>query len=223
MISLKATISGRGVLPHWVKVAVIAFVLLMPSVWAPAANAAPANPAATRVFLMRGVLNIFSLGMDEIASRLQAQGIPAEVSNHMLWEAVADEAAADYKSGRIHNIVLVGHSSGATVLPDMVARLSQRGVPVALAIGLDSVFQTSLQGRVGRYINLYVANGSGTRVAATKGFHGTLENVNVDTVPGVGHLTIDKNEVIQRKVMAEIDAVAFGRTAARPVAAPAPQ
>jgi hypothetical protein len=37
-----------------------------------------------------------------------------------------------------------------------------------------------------------------------------LENVNVQNVPGVGHVTIDKNEIIQRKVISAIDAVAFG-------------
>ena len=127
------------------------------------------------------------------------------------WSALADEAAADYRSGKIHTIILVGHSSGATVLPDMVARLSQQGAPVKLAIGLDSVFRTSLQGHVGRYINFYVGNGNGEPVTRAGHLHGTLENVNVQNVPGVGHLTIEKNEIMQRKVISAIDAVALGR------------
>jgi hypothetical protein len=109
----------------------------------------------------------------------------------------------------VRTIVLVGHSSGATVLPDMVARLDQLGAPVKLAIGLDSVFRTSLSGRVGRYINFYIGNGNGEPVARTSQLHGSLENVNVQNVPGVGHITIDKNEIIQRKVISAIDAVAF--------------
>jgi hypothetical protein len=169
------------------------------------AQAAPAESGA-HVFLVRGVLNIFSLGLDQIAYRLQEQGITATVSNHMLWASIADEAAAEYKSGRIKTIILVGHSSGATCLPDIVARLDRQGVPVKLAIGLDSVFHTSLAGRVGHYINFYVANGSGTRVQQAKDFHGKLENVDVETVPGVSHLTIDKNQQMQQKVIAEIDA-----------------
>jgi hypothetical protein len=43
-------------------------------------------------------------------------------------------------------------------------------------------------------------------VESTKNFHGTLENVDVESVPGVSHLTIDKNELIQQKVIAAIDA-----------------
>jgi hypothetical protein len=186
------------------------------------ANAAPtAQAAQTRVYLMRGLLNIFSLGMDQIANRLEQQGIGASVHNHMLWASVADDAAAAYRSGRIKTIILVGHSSGATVLPDMVARLSAQGVPVKLAIGLDSVFHTSLSGKVGRYINFYIANGAGTRVEKTRNFSGELDNVDVERVPGISHVSIDKNELIQQKVIAAIDAAVASGPGAEP-AAPKP-
>ncbi len=210
--------SGRG----WLKVAATALLLLAMPMASARVHAAPAAPPSAHVYLMRGVLNIFSLGLDQIAARLQRQGIAASVHNHMLWASVADDAAAEYHSGRAKVIILVGHSSGATCLPDMVERLTAEGVPVKLAIGLDSVFHTSLSGRVGKYINFYVANGAGTRVEKTKNFQGALENVDVENVPGVGHLTIDKNEVMQEKVIAAIDAAVAsgpGRTpAVRPVA-----
>lgn len=187
----------------------IAVLLLGSPLLSRAAYAAP-EAAPAHVYLVRGVLNIFSLGMDEIAAKLERQGIRASVHNHLVWASIAADAAAEYKSGRVKTIILVGHSSGATCLPDIVARLSQQGVPVKLAIGLDSVFHTSLAGRVGRYINFYVANGAGTRVEKTKNFRGTLENVDVETVPGVSHLTIDKNQLMQQKVIAAIDAAVFG-------------
>ncbi|MEI9922959.1 MAG: hypothetical protein WDN50_04985 [Bradyrhizobium sp.] len=172
-------------------------------------EAAPASTA--HVYLLRGVLNIFSMGLDDIAAKLEAQGIPVTVTNYLGWASLAERAAADYKSGKVRTIILVGHSSGATVLPDMVARLDQLGAPVKLAIGLDSVFRTSLHGRVGRYINFYIANGNGEPVKPTSNLHGTLENVNVQDVPGVRHLNIEKNEIMQRKVISAIDAVALGR------------
>lgn len=195
--------------PRWsFSLRVAAIVVLLAGVTAQGrpAQAAPAEPAPAHVYLIRGVLNIFSLGMDQMAARLQQQGINATVHNHMLWASIADDAAAEYKSGRVKTIILVGHSSGATVLPDIVARLDQQGVPVKLAVGLDSVFRTALAGHVGRYVNFYVASGYGTRVEQTRGFQGKLENIDVETVPGVSHLTIDKNELMQRKVIAEIDA-----------------
>jgi len=195
------------------RAAAMVLLLLTLSIGTTAEAAVPATGAASvHVYLLRGVLNIFSLGLDDIAAKLQAQGIPVTITNYLAWPALADEAAAEYRSGRVRTIILVGHSSGATVLPDMVARLDQLGAPVKLAIGLDSVFRTSLQGRVGRYINFYVASGNGEPVARTNRLHGTLENVNVQNVPGVGHLTIDKNQIMQGKVIGAIDAVAFGRS-----------
>jgi hypothetical protein len=183
-------------------------VLLPPTASHAVPSAQPANGA--HVYLMRGVLNIFSLGLDGIAAKLEAQGIPVTITNYLGWAAVADEAAADYRSGKVKTIILVGHSSGATILPDMVSRLDHLGAPVKLAIGLDSVFRTSLTGRVGRYVNYYIGSGNGEPVAATKGLHGTLENVNVSSVPGVGHLTIEKSEIMQRRVIGDIDSVVFG-------------
>jgi hypothetical protein len=209
------TESARGFrLPGrlWLRsLAAVAMMLLLTQPIGAGATAAvpPSSGTAPHVYLLRGLLNIFSLGLDGIASQLEAQGIPTTIVNYLAWESLADEAAADFKSGRVKTIILVGHSSGATVLPDVVARLDQLGAPVKLAIGLDSIYRTSLSGRVGRYINFYIANGNGEPVAATKKLRGSLENVNVQDVPGIGHMTIDKNEVIQRKVISAIDAVAF--------------
>ena len=112
------------------------------------------------------------MGMDQIAYKLEQRGIATTVTNYLLWSSVADDAAAAYKSGKVRTIILVGHSSGATALPDMVDRLTRLGAPVKLAIGLDSVFQTTLSGKVGRYINFYIGNGAGTRVARGKNLQG---------------------------------------------------
>lgn len=199
----------------------VAAVLLAVPVSTTASHAVPASGAnGAHVYLMRGVLNVFSLGLDDIASKLEAQGIPVTVTNYLGWASVADEAAADYRSGKVKTIILVGHSSGATILPDMVERLSLQGAPVKLAIGLDSVFRTSLSGRVGRYVNYYIGSGNGEPVAPTKQLHGTLENVNVSNVPGVGHLTIEKSEIMQRRVIGDIDAVVFGSRPKEVSAAP---
>jgi hypothetical protein len=183
--------------------AVIALLLTVPGS-ARAQGPSTVRPTA-HVYLLRGVLNVFSMGMDQIAYKLEQRGIATTVTNYLLWSSVADEAAAAYKSGKVRTIILVGHSSGATVLPDMVERLTRAGAPVKLAIGLDSVFQTTLSGKVGRYINFYIGNGAGTRVARGKNLQGELSNVDVENTPGgVGHITIDKNEIIQQKVISAI-------------------
>jgi hypothetical protein len=198
-----------------IKARLIALLLLsLPFATCTAQAKAPAT--GTRVYLLRGLMNVFSLGLDQIGTKLQAQGIPVTVANFVSWSSLADEAAAEYKSGRVRTVILVGHSAGATVLPDMVARLSELGVPVKLAIGLDSTFRTQLAGHADRYINFYIASGVGEPVVRTKGFRGALENVDVQSVPGVGHISIDKNELIQQKVISAIDAVVFSRQGSAP-------
>jgi hypothetical protein len=192
-----------------IQVGLIALLVCLPFAASTANATAPATGA--RVYLLRGLMNIFSLGLDDIATKLQAQGIPVIVANFASWSSLAEDAAAEYRSGRLRTIILVGHSVGATILPDMVARLSQRGVPVKLAIGLDSTFRTNLAGHADRYVNFYIANGVGEPVTRSNDFRGVLENVNVQSVPGVGHISIDKNRIIQQKVISAIDAVVFSR------------
>ncbi len=203
--------TGAGIWSLVRRVLAPLLLLLMMSGAPVHAAAALSAASTTHVYLLRGVLNIFSLGLDDIAARLQAQGIPVTVANFVSWSSLADEAAADYKRGRLKTIILVGHSSGATALPDMVAKLGQLGVPVKLAIGLDSVFRTKLAGNAEHYINFYVGNGAGEPVTRTQNFHGKLDNVDVGGT-GVGHLTIDKNQYMQQRVISAIDAAVFGRS-----------
>ena len=169
-------------------------------------GAAPANGAArsAHVYLFRGLMNVFSLGMDEIATELGKLGIPASVYNHLSWSSVADSAAADYKSGKVKTIILVGHSAGATAVTSAAERIGQLGVPVKLAIGLDPLSRVTASGRVGRYLNFYVGNGAGQQVAKGSKFNGSLQNVNVQGMSDVGHFNIDKNRALQARVIREI-------------------
>jgi hypothetical protein len=58
-------------------------------------------------------------------------------------------------------------------------------------------------------------------VEKTKNFNGELDNVDVERVPGISHVSIDKNEVIQQKVIAAIDAAVASGPSIDP-AAPKP-
>lgn len=184
---------------------VAALMLLLGPTFGAGAAPGTTHPHA-HVYLLRGVMNVFSLGMDEIAAKLQQQGIEASVHNHLMWSALAEEAAAEYKSGRVRTIILVGHSIGASAIASMAARLGELGVPVKLVIGLDPVTQATATGNVGLYINYYVGNGVGERVARSQKFKGTLENVDVERMPNMGHLTIDKDRALQEKVIRAIRA-----------------
>ncbi|MDE1973926.1 MAG: hypothetical protein KGI48_12150 [Hyphomicrobiales bacterium] len=170
-----------------------------------AQTAAPAK-AYDHVYLLRGAFNIFSLGMDEIADRLQRRGVRTTVANYLSWESLADEAIAEYKSGQARAIILVGHSSGASAVAEMAARLGQHGVPVKLAIGLDPTSRMVASGHVDRYINYYIADGMGLAVVRGKQFTGVLQNIDVEKNPALNHFNIDKNRALQDRVVSEIRA-----------------
>jgi hypothetical protein len=165
---------------------------------------------AHHVYLLRGAFNVFSLGLDQIADNLRVQGINATVDNYLGWETLADEATAEYKSGRVRTIVLVGHSSGAVAVTSMAARLGERGVPVKLAIGLDPTSPMTASGHVDRYVNYYIANGYGFAVERGPQFTGVLQNVDVEKMPDIGHFSIEKNHELQEKVIRDIRAAALG-------------
>jgi hypothetical protein len=120
------------------------------------------------------------------------------------WSSVADSAAADYKSGKLRTIILVGHSAGATAVTSAAERLGQLGVPVKLAIGLDPLTRATASGRVSRYINFYVGNGAGQQVGKSAKFSGKLQNINVQNMSDVGHFNIDKHRAVQARVIREI-------------------
>jgi pimeloyl-ACP methyl ester carboxylesterase len=173
----------------------------------------------THVFLMRGFANVFSIGMDQMAARLQRMGINASVENYLAWDAIVNEAAAEYRSGQTQNIVIVGHSSGATAVTAVAARLGEMGVPVKLAVALDPTTRAFAAGHVERYLNFYAPGGMGTLVDKGRDFTGNLQNISTAGYPGVGHFNIDKDPAIQERVIKEISAAARG-PAARPFAQP---
>jgi thioesterase domain-containing protein len=90
------------------------------------------------VYLLRGLMNIFSLGMDTLAEEIRRQGIYATVHNYAEWQTLADRAAVAYRAGREGPIIIIGHSLGADAVMEMSAYLGRRGVPVALAVPFDA-------------------------------------------------------------------------------------
>jgi hypothetical protein len=196
----------RGLLPrrcrHPLQAAALSLFLLVSVV---GANGAQVT-SSSHVYLLRGAFNVFSLGMDQIATNLRQQGIATTVANYLSWPTLAEEAAAEYKSGRVRTIILVGHSSGAVVITSMATHLSELGVPVKLAIGLDPTSHVAVSGHVDHYINYYIANGFGDPVEKGPGFSGALQNVDLEHMPDVSHFNIEKNRVMQGKVIRDIQA-----------------
>jgi pimeloyl-ACP methyl ester carboxylesterase len=170
-----------------------------------------ANPGAAQpqprahVYLLRGLLNIFSLGMDTLAEQLKRRGVDATVDNYAEWQTLADRAAADYKAGKEAPIILIGHSLGADAVMEMAAYLGRKGVPVALVVPFDGTKSFAASDNVARVLNLTQRDYAYMR--GGPGFHGTLANVDVSSDPSIDHINIDKSPRLHARVMAEVIAV----------------
>jgi hypothetical protein len=169
------------------------------------ASAAKPQPRA-HVYLLRGLLNIFSLGMDTLAEELKRHDVDATVHSYSEWQTLADQAAADYKAGKEAPIILVGHSLGADAVMEMAAYLDGKGVPVALVVPFDGTKSFAASNNVARVLNL-THSGTLTYMRGGPGFHGTLANVDVSSDPDIDHINIDKSPRLHARVVAEVLAV----------------
>jgi Thioesterase domain len=180
-------------------------------------NASIAQSRA-HVYLLRGLLNIFSLGMDTLAEELNHRGVYATVHNHTEWQTLADQAAANYRAGKEGPIILIGHSLGADAVMEMAAYLGHKGIPVALVVPFDGTQSYAASDNVGRVLNLtqreyaYMRRGSG--------FHGSLANVDVSSDHNIDHITIDKSPRLHARVISEVLAVVGSHRGEPPTPSP---
>jgi pimeloyl-ACP methyl ester carboxylesterase len=174
----------------------------------------PARPAPvgrTKVYLLRGFMNVFSLGMDQLAEELRQRHISAEVSNHLASSALASEAAAECKSGKITSIVIAGHSLGATAAVSMAEELQKAGVRVALVMMLDPITRSAVPSNVQRLKNFYLSDGVGATVQPGEHFRGSLQNVDLKGKPGLGHISMATSPILHKQMLEYILGAAGSR------------
>jgi hypothetical protein len=173
--------------------------------------AAPVPHPHQRVYLLRGFMNVFSLGMDQLAAELRQRNIEAVVANHTLSSFYADEAIRDCKAGLISSIAIVGHSLGATAAVGMADQLSSAGVKVGLVVTVDPVTPSEVHGNVQRLKNFYISDGVGKTVERGRDFRGSLQNVDMKGNPSVGHVSIANSTRLHQEVLGYIRAAAGSR------------
>lgn len=175
------------------------------------AAAAPARADYVgRVYLMRGLANVFSYGMDDLAKKLNEKGIEAQVYEYGAWQSLADDAVAWSKANRRAPVVIAGHSLGADAAINMAERMTAEGVPPRLVFTFDPVGVTTIGAARGRFINFYQENnGFGKALTPTAGFKGKLDNRNLAGVPGLDHFNIDKSDALHAEVVKAVAALTY--------------
>ncbi len=189
----------------------------------------PKRTGRIPVYLLRGLMNIFSLGMDDLAVKIQRRGIPAVVTNYSDWQSIAEDIASKYKAGWSGPIILIGHSYGADAVMQMGEYLGKKGVPVNLIVPFDGTASYAASSNVQRVFNIYQREYA--KQTRGPGFHGELTNYYVSD-PNISHTTIDKAPKLHNMVLSRIGgggapkpatpAATPGATNAAPATAPAP-
>jgi len=213
--------------------ALASLVLPVMAAGAPAARDPEHEAAASHahVYLMRGLMNIFSLGMDQLAATIAQHGIAATVHNHSQADEIVNQITARYRAGDHGPIILIGHSLGADAVMLMAQSLNNRGVPVALVIPFDGTGSYVAPKNVACVLNLTQREYAYMRPGA--GFHGKLSNVDVSGKAGIDHFTIDKSPQLQAYALKSVLQAASAETCrpvgpgnvttAKPVEPPAPR
>jgi pimeloyl-ACP methyl ester carboxylesterase len=163
-------------------------------------TAAPHRPG--HVYLMRGLFNVFSLGMDELAAKLENVGVKAEAVSYTSWSSLADSITAQYRAGNHEPIILMGHSYGADTTISLARKLNDNRIPVALIVNFDPTAPDRVPPNVRRIINFYVPTAWGRPVEAGKRFRGSLSNLNESGQ--YSHFGIDKADALHRKAIAAV-------------------
>jgi hypothetical protein len=174
-------------------------LMLTPAAAQPAVAKEHEAPSRPHVYLLRGLMNIFSLGMDQLAAKIAQRGIAASVHNHAEADAIVAQIAAQYRAGDRGPVILIGHSLGADAVMTMAQALNRDGVPVALVIPFDGTGSYVTPKNVACVLNLTQRNYAYMRSGT--GFHGKLTNVNVSGDSGIDHFTIDKSPRLQAQAL----------------------
>jgi pimeloyl-ACP methyl ester carboxylesterase len=194
----------------WISPAAVLLILfaLFATVLAGSSDAQAAGRRPGHVYLYRGLLNVFSLGLDSLGSKLEAVGVASSVSNHTLWSSDADNIIAKWQAGNHEPIILMGHSAGADATISLARKLAPYKIPVALIINFDPVSPDPVPSNVKQIVNYYVPAGWGQAVAPDKSFKGKLANMNENAI--TNHFSIDKDDSLHRQAIARVLAVTGG-------------
>jgi pimeloyl-ACP methyl ester carboxylesterase len=170
----------------------------------------PANPKPYgygRIIVLRGLGNVFSRGMDKMAAKMKAYGLPVELDNHSQWHRMADEIIADARAKKpVQPVILIGHSLGADASLVMANWLAHNGVKVRLVVAFDGVADIlPITNPTVEVINYYKPTaGYGKKVVAAPNFKGTLVNIDMRDRHDIDHLNIDKMAGVQDEIILKV-------------------
>lgn len=182
---------------------------------ASAQSAANPGPAA-RIYMMRGLLGIFSLGIDSLAVKLRAQGYDPQIFGWDQWGSIASEILANNRAGEKGQIILIGHSLGSDSTIQVANAIRQSNIPVDLIATFDITQPLQVPRNVVRFVNFYQNNGFGKIATPGYGFNGELVNIDLTADTSISHGNIDEIPRLQQQVVDKIVEITTQQTKRTP-------
>lgn len=194
--------------------AVVAALLVATCLAGPGRAQTPAPAAAVhgRAYLFRGLIGLIDWGMDQLAARIDREGVAADINSHLIWRDIANQAISDYRRDP-KPITVIGHSIGGDAAIEFAETLGAAHVPVALLITYDPNRSAhNVPGNVERYINLYQSSNilGGGDIEPGRGFHGHYASYNLKDRAEIIHVNLDKFDGIQAQLASKIRFAAAG-------------
>jgi len=164
--------------------------------------------AGGHIYLLRGLANVFSTGLDSLGDKLEKLGYSVTVHSAGAAASLGLEAARLQKSGK-GPIIIIGHSIGANAAISMAETMKDEGASVALIITFGPTFDMLVPSNVSRVINYYQTGAIVTGIGKKgKGFHGSIANINVSSDTDINHFNIEKIARLHAKVIAAVGSIA---------------
>lgn len=167
------------------------------------------------VFLVRGLLGVFSTGMDDLRDTLRRQGVRAVAFQHT-DEHSAARLIADHVDLRESPLIIVGHSLGADAAVKLCELLRKQNVTVDLLITLDPIRPDHVPTNVRQAINYYRSDGvlyplplfQGVPLHPDEAGYSVLRNVDLNAQPairkGTNHFNIDTSRKLQDEIVKRV-------------------
>jgi thioesterase domain-containing protein len=155
-----------------------------------------------QVYLLRGLANIFSTGLDEIGRRLRLAGVDAHVQSFTAWRSALNKIVADRRKFGPSPVILVGHSLGANAIISLAQALEKNGIRVDYMASFAATSPSPLPANITRVVNFYFSSHSwGAALTKGPGFRGRLENRDLSHYQHVNHFNIEKQGPLQDEVV----------------------